>query len=200
MLMPGMDGEKCVAQIRAKENGSAFRIPIIALTAHAMKGDRERIVATGVDGSLPKPFQAEQLFETIEGLFQVPAGPAASQPPDNPQEHVLDRHQVLARFEGNTVLLGNLISAFLDDCPKLVSAARDAAARQDDMEFTRVAQVLKKQLELFSAEAAREAANRAERAGRAESLEHVGEALGRLEEELDHLLPALANLGNEVTP
>jgi len=200
MLMPEMDGEECVARIRAKENGAASRIPIIALTAHAMKGDRERILAIGVDGYLPKPVRAQQLFETVEGLLQVPAGPVASQPPDNHQENVLDRHRVLARFEGDKLLLGNLISAFFNDCPTLVAAARDAAECQDKVEFQRVTRVLKNHLALFSARAACEAADLADLAGRTQSLEHVREALARLEEELERLRPALANLGKEVTP
>ncbi|HMD83226.1 MAG TPA: response regulator [Terriglobia bacterium] len=200
MLMPEMDGEECVARIRARENGSSARIPIIALTAHAMKGDRERILAIGVDGYLPKPVRAQQLFETIEGLLQVPAGLAAGHPPDSHLENVLDRHQVLARFEGDRLLLGNLISAFFNDCPKLVSAARDAAARQNAVEFQRVTQVLKHHLALFSARAAWEAADLAELAGRPQSQVHIGEALDRLEEELERLLPALANFGKEVTP
>jgi CheY-like chemotaxis protein len=198
MLMPEMDGEECVARIRAKENGSASRIPIIALTAHAMEGDRERILAMGVDGYLPKPVRAQQLLETIEELLQIPAGPVASQPPDNHQEIVLDRHQVLARFEGDKLLLGNLIGAFFNDCPILVAGARDAAERQDEVEFQRVTQVLKNHLALFSARAACEAAESAELAG-PQSLEQAGEALARLEEELERLLPALANLGKEVT-
>ena len=54
-----------------------------------------------MDGYLPKPIRAQQLLETIEGLLHVPSGPAFSLPPGNCQENVLDRHQVLARFEGD---------------------------------------------------------------------------------------------------
>jgi PAS domain S-box-containing protein len=200
MLMPEMDGAECVARIRAKENGSASRIPIIALTAHAMTGDRERILAMGVDGYLPKPVRAQQLFATLEELLKVPAGPATTQPADNHPENVLDRDHVLARFGGDKWLLGNLISIFLNDCPRLVASARDAAARQDEVEFQRVTQILRNHLALFSARAAYEATDRAELLGRAQSLEDVGEVLARLEEELERLLPALANLGKEVTP
>jgi CheY-like chemotaxis protein len=200
MLMPEMNGEECVARIRARENGSASRIPIIALTAHALPGDRERFLALGVDGYLPKPIRAQQLIETIEGLLPVPSGPASSQPSDIHQQNVLDRHQVLARFEGDKELLGNLISAFFHDCPKLVAAVRDAAAHQDMVEFHRVTQVLKENLALFSARAACEAADLAELAGQAPSLEQANEALARLEEELERLRPALANLGKEVAP
>jgi HPt (histidine-containing phosphotransfer) domain-containing protein len=107
---------------------------------------------------------------------------------------------VLARFEGDKLLLRNLISAFFNDCPKLVSAARDAAAREDDVEFQRATQALRNHLAPFSAKAACEAADRAELAGREQNLEQAGEALAQLEEELERLRPALANLGKEVTP
>jgi len=199
MLMPEMGGEECVARIRAKEHGSASRIPIIALTAHAMDGDRERILAMGVEGYLPKPIRAQQLLETIEKLLQIPAGPVAGQAPDNHGENVLDRPQALARFEGDKLLLGNLISAFFDDYPRLVAAARDAAAHLDRVELQRAIQALRNHLALFSAPAACDAADLAELAGHAQSLEHVDEALAHLEEELERLQPALANLGKEVT-
>jgi PAS domain S-box-containing protein len=80
MLMPEMGGEECVACIRTKENGSASRIPIIALTAQSMRGDRERVLASGFDGYLSKPVQAQQLFETIDGILHMPIGSTAGQP------------------------------------------------------------------------------------------------------------------------
>ena len=72
--------------------------------------------------------------------------------------------------------------------------------KADMVEFHRVTQVLKENLALFSARAACEAADLAELAGQAPSLEQANEALARLEEELEHLRPALANLGKEVAP
>ncbi len=197
MLMPEAGGEECVARIRAKEQGSAYRIPIIALTAHATKRDRERILTMGVDGYLPKPVRAQQLFATIEEVLQVPAGSLAGQSSDN--EDVLDRQQVLARFDGDRLLLGKLIRSFFDDCPNLVAAARNAAERQDELEFQRVTGALKNHFALFSARAAYEATDLAGLAGHTQGLENVGEALARLEEELERLQPALANLGREVT-
>jgi PAS domain S-box-containing protein len=199
MLMPEMDGEECVAQIRAKEAGTASRIPIIALTGHATKGDRKRLTALGVDGCLPKPLRTPQLLEMIEEVLHVPLGSSSSRLSGNHQQNILDRGQVLARFEGDKSLLGSLISAFFDDCPKLVSAARDAAARQDEVEFQRATQALRNHLALFFAQAACEAADLAGLAGRERNLEQASEALAQLEEEIERLRPALANLGKEVT-
>ena len=98
------------------------------------------------------------------------------------------------------MLLGSLISAFFHDGPKLVAAARDAVARKDGVEFQRITRILRNNLALFSAHAACEAVDLAESAGRALNLGQAGEALERLEEELERLRPALANLGKEVTP
>ena len=130
----------------------------------------------------------------------VPSGPASSLPPGNCREDVLDRHQVLARFEGDNVLLRNLISTFFHDGPKLVAAARDAVARNDELEFQRVTRILRNNLALFSAHAACEAVDLAESAGHPLTRELAGEALEHLEEELERLGPALANLGKEVKP
>jgi two-component system, sensor histidine kinase and response regulator len=195
-----MQGEQCVAQIRAKENGCGFRVPIIVLTGHAANGERKRLMALGVDGFLPKPIRAQQLLETIEGVLHVTLDSLPSQLPRNHPQKVLDRGQVLARFEGDELLLRNLISSFFIDCPKLVSAARDAAAHRDDLGFQRATQALRNQLELLSAQTACEAADLARQVGSAQNLEQSGEALAQLEEELERLRPALANLGKEVTP
>ena len=97
-------------------------------------------------------------------------------------------------------MLGNLISVFVRDCPSLVAAAREAAARQDAIEFLNTTHVLISNLALFSAPTAFAAAQEAELIGRTRGMEHTGEALARLEEELERLQPALSNLGKEVTP
>ena len=63
--MPEMDGMEATAAIREKEKGSGWHTPIVALTAHAMKGDRERYLASGMDGYLAKPIRPLELDEIL---------------------------------------------------------------------------------------------------------------------------------------
>jgi signal transduction histidine kinase/DNA-binding response OmpR family regulator len=72
MQMPKMDGFGAVAEIRKQEIGSGRHVPIVALTASAMQGDRERCLNAGMDAYLAKPFSASELFETIENLLALP--------------------------------------------------------------------------------------------------------------------------------
>jgi CheY-like chemotaxis protein len=67
--MPEMDGLEVTQTIRARERASGTRVPIIAMTAHAMKGDEERCLAAGMDGYVSKPIQVEALFSTIDRVL-----------------------------------------------------------------------------------------------------------------------------------
>jgi two-component system, sensor histidine kinase and response regulator len=73
--MPGMDGMEATAAIRERERATGRHVPIIALTAHAMRGDRQRFLASGMDGYASKPIQIEELLRSIEAV--VPAIPVS---------------------------------------------------------------------------------------------------------------------------
>jgi len=66
--MPQMGGFEATGAIRAKERGAGKRIPIVALTAHAMKGDRERCLQAGMDDYVSKPIRAAELLDSIGRL------------------------------------------------------------------------------------------------------------------------------------
>src|SRR5207244_4896218 len=70
--MPVVGGLEATAQIRARDNGDGRRVPIIAMTAHALKGDRERCLAAGMDAYLAKPIEARELLQTICDLCAPP--------------------------------------------------------------------------------------------------------------------------------
>jgi two-component system sensor histidine kinase/response regulator len=75
--MPVMDGFECTSIIRDRERGTGARLPIIAMTAHAMKGDEARCLAAGMDGYVSKPIQPDELFEAVERHLGVSPIPAA---------------------------------------------------------------------------------------------------------------------------
>ena len=91
--MPGMNGYEATAAIREKEILSGGHIPIIALTANAMKGDRERCLDAGMDGYASKPIKAKELIEAIETLFAPGSGDEAHYYP-LPVEEPVDRPEI----------------------------------------------------------------------------------------------------------
>ncbi len=77
--MPDMDGLDAAAKIRKREKSTGNRIPIIAMTAHAMPGDRERCIQAGMDSYISKPLQTKQLFAAIEALLPNSMDPAQNE-------------------------------------------------------------------------------------------------------------------------
>ena len=83
--MPGMDGLEATAAIRKKEIATGAHMPIIAMTAHALKGDRERCLAAGMDGYVSKPIRTIELFAAIESVMQDRSVPGPAAPPSDQQ-------------------------------------------------------------------------------------------------------------------
>ena len=69
--MPGMDGFEATAAIRAAEKVTGARVPIVAMTAHALKGDQDQCMAAGMDGYVSKPIRSTDLFAVMEGLLSI---------------------------------------------------------------------------------------------------------------------------------
>ena len=110
--MPDMDGFQATAIIREKEKVSGKHIPIIAVTAYAVKGDRERCLAAGMDGYVPKPIRYQELIETIQRLvLDVPDIPTHA-PPEEPAVGVLDEALLMSRVDNDPQLLRDLVDLF----------------------------------------------------------------------------------------
>jgi signal transduction histidine kinase/CheY-like chemotaxis protein len=194
--MPEMDGFEATAAIRAHERGTGRHLPIIALTAHAMKGDREQCLAAGMDGYLAKPIQAAELRQAIAAL-SLPAlriEPPVQEP--RPAEAV-DRTAALAQANDDPQLLGELIRLFLDDSPNLMAAIRSALASADAGGLRQAAHGLKGSSLVFGARPLVKAAQELEMLGQRGDLTHAPEACAVLERELEQARRALTALAEE---
>ncbi len=165
--MPGMDGLETTAAIRALESGQT-RVPIIAMTARAMQGDRERCVAQGMDGYLSKPIEAREMISQIESVV-AGAAPAVCEPtaPTEPTGRtsavVFDFGVALKRCTGSKNVLAGMVQSFLDEVRNLLPKMREALAKNDLAEFGRLGHRLKGTIAYLGAEPAEKAASAAEK-------------------------------------
>jgi CheY-like chemotaxis protein len=191
--MPVMDGFQVTDALRKMESGTGDHIPIVALTGSAMKGDRQRCLDAGMDGYLPKPLRAHELYEVIEVFW--PSLPAAQDERANgahsAERKVFDRDAVLSRVEGDVELLGEVTALFLEEAPGLLSEIRDALARSDGGAVERAAHKLKGSVGIFGAERALDVAQYLEKMGREGDLTGAEEAWLRLDEEIGRLKGAM---------
>jgi len=189
--MPHMDGLETTQAIRAREQDTATHVPIVAMTAHAMQGDRERCLAAGMDGYVTKPLRPTELFEVIASL----TAPVAYTPetPAAPEEEqgILDRKTLWERVAGDADLLREIIELFLADCPERLMELHEALTHQDCTALARAAHRLKGALGNISANNAVAAVRCVETSAREGDVHAVTEALARLEDELARLTPLL---------
>jgi two-component system sensor histidine kinase/response regulator len=154
--MPEMDGLTTTRKIRESEKGTRLHMPIVAMTAHAMKGDRERCLAAGMDGYVSKPITSQELEEAIAGVLlaggdresvsSLLAKPADGVEPGVPSMMVWDMDHTLERLGGDEQLFHEVIEIFLDDVPKHVAALGQAIAEGNTEAIERVAHTLKGEL------------------------------------------------------
>ncbi|MDE3153756.1 MAG: response regulator [Acidobacteriota bacterium] len=199
LQMPEMSGLEATAAIRARERETGGHVPIVALTAHAMKGDRERCLAAGMDEYLSKPIMPEQLMATIQRVAArgtPEAGPARAEPTATGTE-VFALAEVLHRVRDDRVMLGQLVSIFEEDAPGLLAGIHHAVEAGDAAALTTAAHTLKGSCGLLAAHAAQEAARRLEDLGRAGDLTDSAAAVAALETEMARLMPELSRVKTE---
>lgn len=197
LQMPGVDGLEATRRIRKREAQTGRHVPIIALTARAMEGDRERCLDAGMDGYLSKPLHSEQLFRLIDELGRADsqaAGETTATLPATPVDGVLDEDQLLGRVEGDQDLLNELIAAFRQTAPGYL-AAIDRALEQGQAEcICRTAHTLKGSVGALAAPAAYAAAARLESVGREGDVDGARAVRATLGLEIERLQSALSAL------
>jgi two-component system sensor histidine kinase/response regulator len=165
--MPEMGGLEATAAIRQREREHGGHIRIVAMTAHAMKGDRERCLAAGMDGYLSKPIDPALLYSALEhqtsAPTRAPAAPAAAAP--------VDRERLMVRLEGDEQLFLDVVRLFLDDCPMRLAAIKAAVDSRDAEKIRTTAHALKGAAANLSAQRLFEAARTLERLGAERRLE-----------------------------
>ncbi|MDG3005882.1 response regulator [Paludisphaera mucosa] len=151
--MPVMDGFEATAAIRRREEGSDQHVPIVALTAHAMAGDRERCLGSGFDDYLSKPLRAATLRESLNRLD----GPGVALLEAKPGEvaddrRAFDRRAALENLGGDEGLLDEIVGLFLDDCPRQLESIRIAVVARDLAALGRLAHTVSGVASNFAAE------------------------------------------------
>ena len=193
--MPNMGGFEATAMIRAREDASGERrTPIIALTALAMSGDRERCLAAGMDGYITKPISVADLMNQLAALFPsgAPEFPASATPVRSIP--AFDLAQLRRNVDQDDEMLQDIVAAFLRDHANQLHLLRQALGSGDVEVATRTAHTLKGLLLTLAAQDAADAALAIERTLQTGDLALATSQLPDLNTRLTRLLPELQSL------
>jgi len=205
--MPEMNGLEATAAIRKREQASTDHIPIVAMTAHAMKGDRERCLEAGMDGYIAKPIKSEELLEIIDDLVGCGDSSRKSEPAEESRGdnepgsrgekmmEVINRAALMEKVGGDEELLGEIVELFLEDCPRVIKQIEEAIAKGDSRWLERAAHTLKGMVGNFYAGGATEAAMELEEIGRRGEMTAAEGAYTILQKEIERLKSELEAMG-----
>lgn len=194
--MPELDGLEATRLIREHEGQTGRHVPIIAMTAHALKGDRERCLAVGMDEYVAKPVRERQLLAALRAVLgDEVAPPPVEQPERFPETdgHLIDWESALKICGGDYQLLRDIAEAFLEEHPRRIDEIRRAIDTSDWELLHRAAHTIKGSMRYFGAAAVFDRAFGLEQVAASRSLEGAEEIFGLLKQELAKLLPHLIN-------
>ncbi|MCS6975450.1 MAG: response regulator [Gemmatales bacterium] len=186
LQMPEMGGIEAMKLIREREATSGKRTPIIALTAHALKGDREKCLEAGMDGYVSKPVQPAALRAEIARVL----GSDAEQPAEAENEcgtPILDLDTVLERLDGDTQLLEELLTLLLQDARQDLERLRAEVPARNSEEVRRIAHRLKGAFSSLCVERAAQATREIEQAVRDGQWDAVARHVEILEQAVNDL-------------
>jgi two-component system sensor histidine kinase/response regulator len=148
--MPEMDGITATMRIRELETQSGTHVPVLAVTAYAVQGDRERCLAAGMDGYVTKPLTSQQLTEAIHRFFpDEPKEPTETPGAKNAESLLWNAMRTLERLAGDENLLAEVIEIFLEEAPRQIAELRKAVDRGDATTAAEIAHSLKGELGYF---------------------------------------------------
>ena len=179
--MPEMSGLEATEAIRKAERGSTRHVPIVAMTAHAMTGDRERFLAAGMDEYLAKPLRFDEVFAAIDAVTRGRPPANRTGTPHEPAGTALDLATILAGVGGKRDLLTEVLDVFLVDAPLRLADARAALEKSDAAGIAGQAHTLKSMIGLFTMAEPFAAARELEAVGRRGDIALAAEGLATLE-------------------
>ena len=204
--MPVMDGMEATQLIRDPQSVVLnHQIPIIAMTAHAMQGDREKYLNAGMNDYVSKPVSLQSLAEALErwlrreGGNEYPISDKDSRtvknvgrvPPHNESVPIFDRPGIMSRMGDDEDLARKLVECFLDDIPKQILALRGYLEKGDSTSAERQAHTIKGASATLGGEALRAVALEIEKAGKAGEMEVIADRLPELDVQFDRLQEAM---------
>ena len=195
--MPQMDGIAATKSIRTREMNTNSHFPIIAMTAHAMKGDRERCIEAGMDGYVSKPINVEDLEIAIAKVMHLTSTDArglrteghSKGSPRNPVN--LDFGPMLKRLGGDEELLDEVIEIFVDQAPKHLDTLRRALSQGDTELVERTAHSIKGELGYLGIATVSQKARELEELGRKHQLEQAARLFTSFETEISDIVAAM---------
>jgi PAS domain S-box-containing protein len=211
--MPDMDGFEATDRIRKAELGTDHRSPIVAMTAHAMAGDRERCLAAGMDDYLSKPLIKSDLLALLDrfsagrnpaivmGSSRVPeaarplnAVPISRRESSNVESSIFSRARLLDDLDDDEALMRQVIMLFHQNTPRLLSDIREALASGEALDMSRSAHALLSSLGAVGATCAHDLAHHLEELGQQGDLADAGATFAELERETGRVAAALDEL------
>jgi two-component system sensor histidine kinase/response regulator len=201
--MPEMDGIAATAALRAIERETGRHLPVIAMTALVMKGDRERCLGAGMDGYLPKPIRSQELDEVLDKYVTQKirgSGPAEQTSPPAAIQEAVDARELLERIGDEREFLAELVNTFRDDFPKQLEAMTIALNDGNATQLALAAHSLKGALSNLAAPRAAGLAAGVESAGKSGDLPGAALGLQDLKPELARVVDALNALCQETVP
>ncbi|MDQ2730632.1 MAG: response regulator [Armatimonadota bacterium] len=193
--MPDMDGFEATTIIRDNEKTSGAHLPIIAMTANALDGDRDRCLLAGMDSYVTKPLEARDLYRALDQIIPAEASGERSMGEDG--DLVLDKPSLLARIGDDLELLEEIVGLLFESSPAQLNAIEDAIKNSNGQDLERAAHVLKGAVANLGGAAAFEAALTLERMGREGDLSFANEAFLALRLQIERLGSALTAVVKE---
>ncbi|WP_300667475.1 response regulator [Desulfoluna sp.] len=203
LQMPELDGFQATRIVRDPlSNVKRHEVPIVAMTANAMEGDREKCLKAGMNDHIAKPILPEAVYQALQTYLLSPSdttphtekaqdltSPKASEP--SGERPLFDRKELLSRIQGNTRLLDKLIALFIDKTPHELSLLR-AAVEENDLERVRAqAHKMKGYFANISAKRLEHLATRLQSASEAGDIEASREQVAAIEKGVEHFITHL---------